>query len=78
MVITQNIETAIRYYKAINQILEKQGNPFKVLIAFSDKKTVDGVEYTEADINGFSENDTRHKFDTDEYRLLVEMLPNNF
>jgi len=71
MVITQNIETAIRYYKAINQILEQQGNPFKVLIAFSDKKTVDGIEYTEADLNGFSENDTRHQFDTDEYRLLI-------
>jgi len=71
MVITQNIETAIRYYKAINQILEQQGNPFKVLIAFSDKKTVDGIEYTESDLNGFSENDTHHQFDTDEYRLLI-------
>ena len=71
LVITQNIETAIRYYKAINKVLDEQGNPFKVLIAFSDKKEVDGIEYTEAGINGFSENDTRHKFDTDEYRLLI-------
>jgi len=71
MVITQNIETAIRYYKAINRILEQQGNPFKVLIAFSGKKEVDGVEYIESDMNGFSENDTRHQFDTDEYLLLV-------
>lgn len=71
MVVTQNIETAIRYYKAINRILERQGNPFKALIAFSDKKAVDGVEYTEADMNGFSENDTRHQFDTGEYKLLV-------
>ncbi|WP_233144556.1 type I restriction enzyme subunit R domain-containing protein [Methyloprofundus sedimenti] len=71
MVITQNIETAIRYYQAINRILKQQGNPFKILIAFSDKKEVDGVEYVEPDMNGFSENDTRHKFATDEYRLLV-------
>lgn len=71
MVITQNIETAIRYYKAINRILDQQSNPFKVLIAFSGSKDVDGIEYTEADVNGFSENDTRHKFDTGEYRLLV-------
>jgi len=42
-----------------------------VLIAFSDKKIVDGVEYTETEMNGFSENETRHKFDTDEYRLLI-------
>lgn len=71
MVVTQNIETAIRYYQAITRLLAKQGNPFKVLIAFSGSKTVDGVEYTEADVNGFAETDTKDKFDTDEYRLLV-------
>ncbi len=32
---------------------------------------MDGVEYTEADLNGFAEGDTRDKFDTDEYRLLI-------
>lgn len=71
MVVTQNIETAIRYYKAITRLLEAKGNPFKVLVAFSGAKEVDGIEYTEADINGFSEADTKDKFDTDEYRLLV-------
>ncbi|RUR13095.1 type I restriction endonuclease subunit R [Legionella septentrionalis] len=71
MVVTQNIETAIRYYKAINRILEEQGNPFKVLVAFSGAKEIDGIEYTEADINGFSDSDTKDKFDTDNYRLLV-------
>lgn len=71
MVVTQNIETAIRYYKAIRRLLEAQGNPFKVAIAFSGTKEVDGIEYTEADINGFSESDTKDKFDTDEYRLLI-------
>jgi type I restriction enzyme R subunit len=71
MVITQNIETAIRYYKAITRVLEDQGNPFKVAIAFSGTKEVDGIEYTEAEMNGFSETDTKDKFDTDEYRLLV-------
>ncbi|MCX1027691.1 type I restriction endonuclease subunit R [Escherichia coli] len=71
MVVTQNIEAAIRYYKAIRRILEEQGNPFKVAIAFSGTKEVDGIEYTEADINGFAESDTKDMFDTDEYRLLV-------
>jgi type I restriction enzyme R subunit len=46
MVITQNIETAIRYYKAITRLLAAQGNPFKALIAFSGEKTVDGIDYT--------------------------------
>jgi type I restriction enzyme R subunit len=71
MVVTQNIETAIRYYKAINRLLEEQGKPFKVLIAFSGTKEVDGIEYTEAGMNGFAESETKDKFDTDEYRLLV-------
>ena len=71
MVVTQNIETAIRYYQAITRLLAKQGNPFKALIAFSGSKTVDGIEYTEANVNGFAEADTKDKFDSDEYRLLV-------
>ena len=71
MVITQNIESAIRYYRAFQRILADKGDPFKIAIAFSGKKTVDGVEYTEADMNGFPEKDTRDKFDEDDYRLLV-------
>lgn len=71
MVVTQNIETAIRYYKAITRQLDQQGNPFKAVIAFSGTKEVDGIEYTEADMNGFPEGETKDKFDTDEYRLLI-------
>ncbi len=32
---------------------------------------MDGIEYTEAYINGFGEKDTRDKFNEDEYRILV-------
>ncbi|MBB3545481.1 type I restriction endonuclease subunit R [Rhizobium sp. BK399] len=71
MVVTQNIEAAIRYYKALTKLLAGRGYPLKALIAFSGEKEVDGVTYTEADMNGFPESDTRHKFDEDEYRLLV-------
>lgn len=71
MVVTQNIETAIRYYNAITRLLNASGDPFKALVAFSGSKEVDGIEYTEADVNGFSEAETKDKFDSDEYRLLV-------
>ena len=71
MVVTQSIESAIRYYKAIQEILDKKGNPFKIAIAFSGKKVVDGIEYTETEMNGFSEKDTRDKFDEGAYRILV-------
>ena len=71
MVVTQSIASAIRYYKALNNVLNDKGNPFKVAIAFSGEKTVDGIEYTEASLNGFGEKDTRDKFNEDEYRILV-------
>ena len=71
MVVTQSIESAIRYYKALKKLVDDRGNPFKIAIAFSGKKKVDGVEYTEADMNGFAENKTREKFAEDDYRLLI-------
>ncbi len=71
MVVTQDIETAILYYFAITEKLEKIANPFKVIIAFSGTKEIKGVEYTEGEINSFSDKDISEKFDTDEYRLLI-------
>ncbi|OCX62556.1 DEAD/DEAH box helicase [Thioclava sp. SK-1] len=71
MIVTQNIEMAIRYYKAVQAELAKRGNPFKALIAFSGEKEVDGVKFTEAEMNGVAEDKTRSEFDKDEYRLLV-------
>lgn len=71
MVVTQSIESAIRYYKALQGVLREKGDPFKILIAFSGTKKVDGIEYTESEMNGFAEKDTRIKFDEDDYRILV-------
>ncbi|MGF7176735.1 type I restriction endonuclease subunit R [Azospirillum doebereinerae] len=71
MIVTQNIEAAIRYYKAVSKLLADRGEPFKALIAFSGEKVVDGATYTEAELNGFPEADTRDRFDEDDYRLLV-------
>jgi type I restriction enzyme, R subunit len=71
LVITQSIESAIRYFFALRSILTTKGNPFKIAIAFSGAKTVDGIEHTEESINGFAEGETRDMFDKDEYRLLV-------
>jgi type I restriction enzyme R subunit len=85
MVVTQSIESAIRYYRALEKLLESKGNPFRIAIAFSGKKTVDGLEYTEDTINNFpphldtarptdpgyiSDKIARY-FDMEEYRILV-------
>lgn len=69
MVVTRNIETAIHYYFAVCDALK--GQPFKAMIAFSGKKIVKSIEYTEDSINGFPSKDIEEKFDSDEYRLLV-------
>lgn len=71
MVVTQSIESAIHYFFAIRKILEDKGSPFRAIIAFSGKKEIKGIEYTEDSINGFASKDIKEKFDTDEYRLLV-------
>ena len=71
MVVTANIETAIVYFQAINKKLEELGKPFKAVIAFSGKKEVKGVEYTEDSMNNFASKDISEKFDSDEYKLLV-------
>lgn len=71
MVVTSNIETAIFYHQAIVKKLEELGNPFKAVIAFSGKKEVKGIEYTEDSINNFASKDIPEKLDSDEYRLLI-------
>ncbi len=71
MVVTRNIETAIRYFFAIREILKRENAPFGAIVAFSGKKTVDGNEYTEDILNGFPSNDIPDQFKTDDYKILV-------
>ena len=71
MVVTQSIESAIKYYTALKNILKDKGNPFQIAIAFSGKKTIEGIEYSEESLNGFAEKDTRDKFGADDFRILV-------
>ena len=71
MVVTKDIECAIHYYKALTDLVVKMKLPYKVLIAFSGEKEVDGVSYTEAGLNGFAETETAERFEADENRILV-------
>lgn len=71
MVVTQNIESAIRYYWAIRRILAEKQAPFRAIVAFSGEKELDGQRYTEASLNGFADDKVKEAFDTDAYRLLV-------
>ena len=71
MVVTKDIECAIRYYFALQDIRKEKKMPFGIIIAFSGEKVVDGTEYTEAGINGFAESKTAEEFNKDENRILV-------
>jgi type I restriction enzyme R subunit len=71
MVVTRNIEAAIRYFSAIRDALKAANAPFSAIIAFSGKKTINGIDYTEDSLNGFPSKDIEAKLRTDDYRLLV-------
>lgn len=77
MVVTRNIESAIRYFFAIRDELKKANAPFQAIVAFSGKKMVGGIEYTEESLNGFPSKDIPDKLAGNvkagetNYRLLV-------
>ncbi len=78
MVVTRNIESAIRYGLAIRRALKQAKTPFGAIIAFSGTKKVDGIDYTEDSINDFpapkAQGDPKtleEHFDSDQYRILV-------
>lgn len=71
MVVTRNIECAIRYFFAIRMALQEANAPFKALVAFSGEKTIDGIKYTEDDLNGLAARDLPEGFEKDDYKILV-------
>lgn len=71
MVVTKDIECAIRYYLALRKLAAERHLPYNILIAFSGSKTVNGIEYTEAGLNGFPDSNTPKEFEKTENRILV-------
>ena len=71
MVVTRNIECAIRYFFAIRTALQEVNAPFKALVAFSGEKLLDGIKYTEDGINSISARDLPEEFEKDDYKILV-------
>lgn len=74
MVITASREAAVKYQKAFRDYIDRKGyKGIAALVAFSGKVKLDGedIEYTEPGMNGFSEDKTPLKFDSDEYNVLI-------
>ncbi len=71
MVVASSREHAMRLKIAIDKYLDEIGVDIGVLVALSGSITIDGVDYTESSMNGFPDHQTAHKFDTDDYRIMV-------
>ena len=71
MVVTRNIEAAIGSYFAICKTLKRENSSFNAIVAFSGKKTVNGIEYTEDTLNGFPSKDIPEKLREDDYKILI-------
>lgn len=71
MVVTKDIECAVRYFKTLQQLAQERKVGFKLAVAFTGEKTVDGIECSEKKLNGFEGVDITKNFATDEYRILV-------
>lgn len=61
MVVTRNIECAIRYFFAVQKHLKNSKANCQAIVAFSGKKTVDGIEHTEDSLNGFPSKEIPEK-----------------
>ena len=74
MVITASRQGAVKYRQAFEEYTKKKGyTDIKALIAFSGKVKLPGdeTEYTEALMNGFSEDKLPKVFDKDDYKVLL-------
>lgn len=73
MVVTKSIAVAIKYKKAFDEYLKEIKSPYKSIVAFSGKRTYEGVEVDEVSMNKFEsyKNDIPKNFKKKEYRFLI-------
>src|SRR5207237_10350703 len=71
MVVTRSRLHAVRYKHAVDRYLKEHGYPYKALVAFSGTVRDGGIDYTESNMNSFSETQTAEVFKQDAYRILV-------
>lgn len=74
MVITPSRQSAVKYWQAFEDYITKKGySGIHALVAFSGKVKLpdDETEYTEASVNGFSEDRLPKEFDSDTYQVLL-------
>lgn len=71
MVVTGSRQEAVKYKQAFDKYIRQKSYSMKAIVAFSGKVKMQGTDYTEAGMNGFSEQKTRDKFDSSEYHVMI-------
>jgi type I restriction enzyme R subunit len=71
MVVTKSREMAIRYFWAFQKYLGDHRSSMDAIVAFSDTKKIDGQEFTESKLNGFSGDKIPDTFREKPYRFLI-------
>lgn len=71
MIVTRSRLHAVRYKLAVDKYMTERGYPFKALVAFSGTVKDGGQSYTESNMNGFPEGQTKKTFERHEYRFLI-------
>ena len=71
MVVTNGIERAIQYYRAIDGYLKERKSRYRAIVAFSGEHEFGGAKVSEASLNGFPSSQIPKKIQEDPYRFLV-------
>ncbi|MGM0878879.1 MAG: type I restriction endonuclease subunit R [Bacillota bacterium] len=72
MVVTASRLHAVRYKLAFDVYIKRKGyKDMKALVAFSGKVKDQGNDFSESEMNGFTEKQLPKKFDSDEYQVLL-------
>ena len=73
MLVTRSRLHCVKYKLEFDKQLEKLGNPFRSLVAFTGKITDKDLEidYTETSMNGFPDKITEEKFKDDDNKILI-------
>ena len=71
MVVTDGVDRAISYYRAVNAYIQEQGYPYRPIIAFSGDRDLNGQPVTEASLNNFPSRLIPARIQEDPYRILI-------
>ena len=71
MVVTNGVERAIQYYRAIREYLEERKSRYQAIVAFSGDFEIGGAKVNETSLNGFPARAIAERFQDDPYRFLV-------